>query len=118
MIKIAGKTMNKRGYIALATLIMITVGIVLSINFVKADNVEEQPGDFIGPSVLIEENILDDNLKEIDVVVRNGDTAWDIQSELTPNEDVNAIIAQLEELNNVNLESINSGDIIKFAIYK
>lgn len=116
MIKIAGKKLNRKGYTALTLLITLIVGITLTVNFVKASNI--QPEENIQTPVKIEVNILDEDLKEIDVVVRKGDTAWNIQKELTPDKDIYEVISQLEKLNDVNLKDIKSGDVIKFAIKK
>lgn len=117
MIKIAGKTMNRKGYAALTLLIVLMTGIAFSVHLVKASDVEPA-NEALEISMQTEANILDEDLKAIDVVVRNGDTAWDIQKELTPNKDISEVIIQLEKLNNINLENVKSGDIIKFAIMK
>lgn len=115
MIKIAGKSLNKKGYIALGVLItLIVISVALTTHFTKASDVE--PTQEI--ELTIEKGVLDDDLKEIDVVVRMGDTSWDIQKELTPNKDIAEILTQLEEINGKDLKNIKSGDIIKFAINK
>lgn len=115
MIKIAGKSLNKKGYIALGVLItLIAISVALTTHFTKASDVE--PTQEI--ELTIEKGVLDDDLKEIDVVIRMGDTSWDIQKELTPNKDIAEILTQLEEINGKDLKNIKSGDIIKFAINK
>ena len=109
--KIAGRKLNRKGHLALTFLLIImATGIAFTVKFVAANN---EPVE--GP-VQIEEHFPDEDLKEINIVVRDGDTAWDIQSELTPNRDVLEIINQLEKLNNMSLDNIKPGSVIKFAI--
>lgn len=111
--KIAGRKLNRKGHLALTfLLIMMATGIAFTVKFVAANN---EPVE--GP-VQIEEHFPDEDLKEINIVVRDGDTAWDIQSELTPDKNIYEVIAQLEKVNNVDLENIRSGDVIKLAVMK
>lgn len=112
--KIAGRTLNKDGKIALAIIIILIIGIALSLNLVYAsDEPVIDKGD-----IIYEVNLLDSDLETVNVVIRNGDTAWTIQSELTPDKDVSEIISQLEEMNKVDLEEMKPGDIVQFAKIK
>lgn len=110
---IAGKKLNRKGKITLSIILaVITIFTFLSFKLVNGEEVQEEVQVVNEPT----ESILSDGLKEISIVIREGDTAWDIQSELTPNRDVLEIINQLEELNNMSLDNIKPGSVIKFAI--
>lgn len=109
---IAGKRLNRKGKITLSILAIIAISTFLSFKLASGEEVREEVQVVNEPT----ENILSDGLKEVSIVIREGDTAWDIQKELTPNRDVLEIISQLEELNNMSLDNIKPGSVIKFAI--
>lgn len=112
--KIKGKTLNKEGKMLLAVVFLLAFLITLSINFVTANNEEVvAKGD-----VIYEVNLLDNDLELVNVVIQKDDTAWSIQSELTPEKNVSEIISQLEEMNGSNLEKMKPGDIVQFAAKK
>ena len=102
--KIAGRKLNRKGHVALGILATMIVLIMLSVNFVSADE-KEQP-------------ILNGNLEEIQIVVKSGDTAWRIQRELTPEENINEVMSQLKKINGRDLSEIKVGEVVKFATYK
>lgn len=110
-IKIAGKTLNKKGKIAVALLIGLTL--MFSLKFVSAGPAEPQipvsPGDGI---------VLDERLEAVNFLVEAGDSAWEIQQELTPGWDVSRLIHQLEQLNGIDMRDIEAGDVVQFAIEK
>lgn len=115
-IEIAGKKLTNRGLITIILFVVLTVA--LSFKLVNADSEELAPGSNIETGIFKEEllvSILDEDLTAVNILIREGDTAWGIQSKLTPGKDIYELLNQLEELNNQKLEKLHPGDIVKFA---
>lgn len=55
-----------------------------------------------------------DNYEEIVVTIKHGDRAWNIQSELTPNEDVRELLYYVTTLNERPVGNLIPGEQITF----
>ncbi|WCK57664.1 hypothetical protein PP175_26885 (plasmid) [Aneurinibacillus sp. Ricciae_BoGa-3] len=53
--------------------------------------------------------------EKVQVVIQNGDTAWSIQSKLTPNEDVRNMLQLDAYINHVNIGGLKMGDVMTFV---
>lgn len=60
------------------------------------------------------EQKIDTKFTKVPVTVTKDRLPWDIQRELTPNEDVNEMLYYVKELNNTNLNNIKDGETILF----
>lgn len=55
-----------------------------------------------------------DNYEEIVVTIKHGDRAWNIQSELTPNEDVRELLYYVSLVNEKSVGNLIPGEQITF----
>lgn len=57
--------------------------------------------------------------EQVEVTINRGETAWDIQSKLTPDKDVRDMLFLVEKINNrFTMENIRSGETIIFLTEK
>lgn len=52
--------------------------------------------------------------KIVKVEIANGATAWDIQSTLVPNEEINEVLELVEQINGRDMSKINTGETLLF----
>lgn len=79
------------GFMLIATMMFVFIGIVSASNKFNADNYEL-----------------------VEFVVGRGQSAWGIQQMLTPKEDVRPILHELSIINGKDMGQIQQGDVIKF----
>lgn len=64
------------------------------------------------------DTIIPSHLKTAFYVVGEGDTAWDLQSQLTYNDDTEEMIRLLNDLNGKDVSQIAAGETITVLVYK
>lgn len=64
------------------------------------------------------DTVIPSHLKTTSYVVGEGDTAWDLQSRLTYNDDTVEMIHLLNDLNGKNVSQITAGETITVLVYK
>lgn len=64
------------------------------------------------------DTIIPSHLKTAFYVVGEGDTAWDLQSQLTYNDDTEEMILLLNDLNGKDMSQIAAGETITVLVYK
>lgn len=64
------------------------------------------------------DTIIPSHLKTAFYVVGEGDTAWDLQSQLTYNDDTEEMIRLLNDLNGKDVSQLVAGETITVLVYK
>lgn len=102
---IKGKRLKKRKA-AIALFILVPIGALIATMFNPVNTSEPVSETY---------NIVAESpLNEIEIVVRDGDTAWDIQQRLTPKENLENLMNELNEINGKDVSNIKTGETVKF----
>ena len=103
---IKGKRLKKRRTaIALSVLILLGTLIAVAFNSVNASEPVPETHNVVADST---------PLNEIEIVVKDGDTAWDIQQRLTPKGNLENLMNELNEINGKDVSNIKTGETVKF----
>lgn len=101
---IKGRRLRKRRTaVVLSVLILLGMLVAVVFNSVNANESETH-------NVVADPN----PLNEIEIVVQDGDTAWDIQQRLTPKGNMKNLMNQLNEINDKDVSNIKTGETVKF----
>lgn len=101
--------------------ILILIGLILLVNqaFISIGNfisnymaVAQNPEEVSVPYK--EEVSVPDKYEEVVIIIMEGDRAWNIQSRLTPNEDVREVLYYVELINGKSVSNIQPGEEIVF----
>ena len=100
-----------------ARAILILIGLILLVSqvFISISNhiaVTQSPEEVSVPDK--EEVSVPDKYEEIVITIMKGDRAWNIQSRLTPNEDVREVLYYVELINGKSVSNIQPGEEIVF----
>lgn len=82
---------------------MLCLMIIITVKFVSAN-----VGGELSMSDILE------NYEQVEVTICPGDRAWNIQSELTPNEDIREMLHYASILNNKKMGNIMPGETLIF----
>jgi len=98
--KLKSLNSNQREMILIGISIFIILATTLSIavHKIKSPNSESIP----------------ENLSKVEILIEEGDTAWNIQSELTPNSDIREMLYYGKIENGKSLANIQEGEVITF----
>ena len=96
------------GLILLVSQVFISIGNFIS-NYIA---VAQSPEEVSVPYK--EELSIPDKYEEIVITIMKGDRAWNIQSRLTPNEDVREVLYYVELINGKSVSNIQPGEEIVF----
>jgi len=109
------RTMKKaRAILILIGLILLVSQVFISIgNFISNHIAVTQSSEEVNVSYK-EELSVPDKYEEIVITIMEGDRAWNIQSRLTPNEDVREALYYVEIINGKSVSNIQPGEEIVF----
>lgn len=104
------------GLILLVSQVFISIGNFISNYIAVAQNPEEVSVPYKEEvSVPDKEKLsVPDKYEEIVITIMKGDRAWNIQSRLTPNEDVREVLYYVELINGKSVSNIQPGEEIVF----
>lgn len=95
----------------LATAFVISLSIIVQVNSTK----EMAPKDFNMSDENKSQLVLPDNLQPVNIIIKEGDTAWSIQKSLTPEKDVKKVLHELAIINQKDMETLTPGEVLQFA---
>lgn len=96
-----------------ARAILILVGLVLLVSQIFM-SIGNSISNHIAVTQSPEEVSVPDKYEEVVITIMEGDRAWNIQSRLTPNEDVREVLYYVELINGKSVSNIQPGEEIVF----
>lgn len=103
---IKGKRLRKRRA-AMALIAFVLIGVLVA-NMFNSVNASK-------PVPEVDNHVIDESpSNEIEIVMKSGDTAWDVQERLTPEADIENLIKELNEINGKDVSNIKAGESVKF----
>lgn len=102
-----------------AFVVLLIASLGLSAQFVRnLLNVSGNQTEVIQTEVTQVTTLIPSHLKTAFYVVGEGDTAWNLQSQLTYNDDIEEMILLLNDLNGKDVSQIAAGETITVLVYK
>lgn len=97
---------NKKKFIGTMTLILLLISCTISIPV--------QKNKTIGSGFNSKDQEFLKEYEKVKITIKNGQTSWNIQQELTPNSDVRKVLYYCEKINGKSMGNIKEGETLVF----